>query len=389
MMSENIILVVDDDRDLLKGIKLGLEMEGYQVLTALDGQEALAVMEQIPPALILADVMMPGLDGYALFERIRQHPRWKAIPFIFITAKGTPEDIRFGRELGSDDYITKPFEIEDLVPIIRARLKRKEEMEEVWQGEINELKEHLTHTQRLAALGLLSASFAHEVGNILTSVMGYAEIMRKNLEKGQASGEDLSKLIFQARRAVSLARSTLDFSRRKKGDNRTALVTGALGRVLSLLEYRLHKSQIKLKKDFPSNLPLVQVDPNELEQVLLNLILNAVQAMPEGGELEIKARPAEEALRLEIRDTGVGIPAENLERIFDPFFTTRGDNGGTGLGLYICRYIVEKHGGQIEVESRLGEGSSFCLTLPLAHPGSERSAWRAGFEADDSLHCLG
>ena len=374
MLQENTILVVDDDQDLVKGIKLGLEMEGYQVLTASDGQEALEVMAQIPPDLILADVMMPRLDGYSFFERIRQHPRWKAIPFIFISAKGRQEDIRLGRELGSEDYITKPFEIRDLAPIIRARLKRKEEMEEVWQGEINELKEHLSHTQRLAALGLLSASFAHEVGNILTSVVGYAEILRRQLEKGQASSEDLQKLIAQAQRAVSLARSTLDFSRQKKVNQCVAHLTWAFERVLSLLEYRLRKNQIELKKDCPPDLPPVQIDPNELEQVLLNLVLNAMQAMPEGGELEIKAYPAEEALRLEIRDNGVGIPPENLERIFEPFFTTRGDEGGTGLGLYICRYIVEKYGGEMKVESRLGEGTAFHLTLPSAQRSAEMLA---------------
>jgi len=136
--------------------------------------------------------------------------------------------------------------------------------------------------------------------------------------------------------------------------------------------------------------PGVQIwaDPARLRQALYNVIDNAIKYTPAEGHVEIsvEGRPVP---TVTVRDDGVGIPAENLERIFDPFFTTRGDNGGTGLGLYICRYIVEKHGGQIEVESRLGEGSSFCLTLPLAHPGSERSAWRAGFEADDSLHCLG
>lgn len=362
-----MILVVEDSPTQALHLQALLEQEGYRVLTACDGQEALEVMGKNLPDLILADVIMPRMDGYTLFEKIHQHPYWKAIPFIFVTAKGTEEDIRLGRELGSDDYVIKPFEIGDLALIIRTRLKRKEEIEEVWLGRIKELNEHLAHTQHLAALGLLSTRFAHEIGNILTNVAGYATILHKQLERGQVSSEDLSQLIAQAEWAVSLARSTLNFSRPKKASDCVAVVTEAVDRSLSLLEYRLRENQIKLKKDYPSsNLPPVEVDPNELEQVILNLLLNAVQAMPEGGELEIKARPAEKDLRLEIRDTGIGIPPENLGRIFDLFFTTKEDSGGTGLGLYICRYIVEKYGGSIEVESRLGEGTAFYLTLPLS-----------------------
>ena len=367
------ILVVDDDRDMVDGIKLGLEMENYKVLTAYDGEEALKLMERTPPDLILADVIMPRMDGYTLFERIRQHPYWKAIPFIFITSKGEEKDIRAGRELGSDDYITKPFEIEDLLAAIRSRLKRKVEIQEVCAREAEDLKEHLSYAQRMAALGLLSASFAHEIGNILTGVIGYAEILRRQMERGEPSLEDLDRLITQTERAVNLARSALNFSRRRKSGRKMAFVPEAVEHVLALMEHRLRRNRVKVKKEFKHRLPPVQFDPNELEQVLLNLILNAIQAMPDGGELEIKAQRVEEHLLMEVRDTGVGISSEDLRRIYEPFFTTKEDNGGTGLGLYICRYIIEKYGGEIDVESEAGKGTVFYLKLPAVKRGEGSS----------------
>ena len=117
-----IILVVDDNLDLVDGVKLTLEMEGFQVLAAGSGQEALTVLERITPDLILADIMMPNLDGYELYVRVHKDPRWVHVPFIFLTAKTSKEDIRKGKEMGADDYITKPFDPQDLVAAVRGKL---------------------------------------------------------------------------------------------------------------------------------------------------------------------------------------------------------------------------------------------------------------------------
>jgi iron(II)-dependent oxidoreductase len=127
---EQIILIVDDNPELIEGVKLTLEMEGYQVLSAKNGQEALAVLERVTPDLILADIMMPEMDGYELYERVHQEPRWLQTPFIFLTAKTDKEDIRRGKAMGVDDYITKPFEPEDIISAIRGRTKRLSEVTE-------------------------------------------------------------------------------------------------------------------------------------------------------------------------------------------------------------------------------------------------------------------
>jgi len=123
-----IILVVDDNAELVEGVKITLEMEGYQVLTATDGVEALDILERTTPDLILADIMMPNMDGYELYERINSDPRWVQIPFVFLTAKTDKADILRGKEMGVDDYITKPFDPQDLIAVVRGRLKRMTEV---------------------------------------------------------------------------------------------------------------------------------------------------------------------------------------------------------------------------------------------------------------------
>ncbi|MCB0154144.1 MAG: response regulator, partial [Anaerolineae bacterium] len=128
MSQQKIILVVDDNPQLIDGVKLTLEMEGFQVLTATTGREALTVLERITPDLILADIMMPEVDGYQLYEAVHADERWVQVPFIFLTAKTNSADIRRGKEMGADDYITKPFAADDLVAAVRGRLKRAAEL---------------------------------------------------------------------------------------------------------------------------------------------------------------------------------------------------------------------------------------------------------------------
>ena len=167
---ERIVLVVDDNPELVDGVKLTLEMEGYQVLAAIAGQEALDILERITPDLILADIMMPGMDGYELYERVHQDERWVQVPFIFLTAKTAKADIRRGKEMGADDYITKPFDPEDVVAAVRGRLKRMAEvtgrpapgdvvgnLKQLWKGKLGPLPVPLVALAALAAIVLLVA----------------------------------------------------------------------------------------------------------------------------------------------------------------------------------------------------------------------------------------
>jgi len=167
---ERIVLVVDDNPELVDGVKLTLEMEGYQVLAAITGREALDILERITPDLILADIMMPGMDGYELYEHVHQDERWVQVPFIFLTAKTAKADIRRGKEMGADDYITKPFDPEDVVAAVRGRLKRMAEvtgrpapgdvvgnLKQLWKGKLGPLPMPLVTLAALAAIVLLVA----------------------------------------------------------------------------------------------------------------------------------------------------------------------------------------------------------------------------------------
>jgi len=167
---EKIVLVIDDNPELVDGVKLTLEMEGYQVLTAKTGQEALTVLERMTPDLILADIMMPQMDGYELYERVHQDERWVQVPFIFLTAKTDKQDIRHGKEMGVDDYITKPFDPQDVVAAVRGRLKRMAEvkgqpmpdditgnLKRVWAGKVGGVPVPLVALGVIAAIALLVA----------------------------------------------------------------------------------------------------------------------------------------------------------------------------------------------------------------------------------------
>jgi len=171
-MSTKRILVVEDDLAVQEGITDILEVAGYEVLKANNGQEALTVLQRQRPDLIISDIMMPYMDGYDFYEAVHGRAEWVTIPFIFLTAKGEKEDVRLGKQLGADDYLVKPFEREDLLIAIEAKLKRLEEVQRPILERVAQLEEQLTRSERLALLGELAAEFAHHASRPATTPVG-------------------------------------------------------------------------------------------------------------------------------------------------------------------------------------------------------------------------
>lgn len=371
------ILVVEDDLPIREGIVDILEIAGYEVDSAANGKEGLERIQAAQPDLIISDIMMPEMDGYAFYKAVHQNPQWAAIPFIFLTAKGEKEDIRLGRALGADEYIVKPFEREDLLLTVEARLRRAEEMRRPYEEEIEAWKERMAQSERLAALGEMAAEFAHEIKSPLTAITMYAQFVREALAKGELdeadrSLEDLGKIIRQSERIARLTNNLLTFARQAPLEPRPIDLHVLLNEVLDLLSFRFEKHGIAVKTEYDPHLPFIVADPSQLEQVFLNLVVNAMQAMRPGGVLTLRTGSTEEQgetkVWVAVEDTGCGIPPDLLERIFEPFFTTKDHGEGTGLGLYVCRRIVNKHGGHIEVQSEVGQGSTFTVYLPLKPP---------------------
>jgi signal transduction histidine kinase len=227
----------------------------------------------------------------------------------------------------------------------------------------------LVQAAKLAAVGEMAAGIAHELNNPLTTVTGFAELILDDASESSIFHDELGMILREAKRARDVVRRLLDFSRQSEQTRTRADLNEVLSDVIALTQHLIRTNGVQLSVEMANDLPWVYVDRNHMKQVMLNLIHNALQAMPEGGKLEIttaqKNRDGKSWVTIAVRDTGVGINPKDRERIFEPFFTTKGDKGGTGLGLSVTYGIVTDHSGQIDVESVPGQGACFTVWLPI------------------------
>jgi signal transduction histidine kinase len=239
-------------------------------------------------------------------------------------------------------------------------------------SELAALRQELVRTQRLAALGELVGTTTHEFNNVLMTIINYAKLGLRN--KDEASRDKaLDRILAAALRAEKITNSVLGMARNRGQDFAPTDLAPLVEETLVLLEREMQKYRVAVRKDF-GQAPTVRAVGNQIQQVLLNLMTNARQAMPTGGEitLRISHDPAAGFVDLMVRDTGSGIPREQLPKIFDRFFTTKSGpdasgKGGTGVGLSACRDIVEAHQGRIRIESAVGKGTAFIVRLPVWH----------------------
>jgi len=226
----------------------------------------------------------------------------------------------------------------------------------------------LVQAAKLAAVGEMAAGIAHELNNPLTSVTGFAELALDDIPKDSETRKDLEIVMREAVRARDVVRRLLDFARQGESARVRASLNEVVEDVVALSRHLIRTSGVALKLELEKNIPWILVDVNQMKQVLLNLIHNALQAMPSGGEMiiasESTSRDGRDWVIVSVCDTGVGIPKLDQARIFEPFYTTKGNQGGTGLGLSVTYGIITDHGGLIEVESQPGSGSKFTVWLP-------------------------
>ena len=227
----------------------------------------------------------------------------------------------------------------------------------------------LLQAAKLAAVGEMAAGIAHELNNPLTSVTGFSELVLDDLPQDSPHRNDLEMVLREARRASGVVRRLLDFSRQGERIRASADLNEVVNDVIALTRHLIHTNRVNLIIELDSALPWISIDHNQMKQVLLNLIHNALQAMSNGGELQVSTVTAERGERkwvvMAVKDSGIGITPAEQNRIFEPFFTTKGDRGGTGLGLSVTYGIVADHGGTIEVSSEPDRGSTFAVWLPM------------------------
>jgi signal transduction histidine kinase/CheY-like chemotaxis protein len=232
-------------------------------------------------------------------------------------------------------------------------------------AELKQTQAQLVQSTKLAAIGELAANIAHEINNPLTTVLGFASFIAERLPEGDPTREELGLIQEEASRARDIVRDLLQFSRQRDFMPESAEVNAVLEQVVAMIRRQGAFNTVTVTEAYAADMPTVEMDVPRIKQVFLNIVNNAVFAMKEGGALTIRTTAAGDTVRIAFEDTGPGIPPEILGRIFDPFFTTKPEVSGTGLGLSVSLGIVQSHGGTIDVQSTVGQGSTFTVTLPL------------------------
>jgi len=239
---------------------------------------------------------------------------------------------------------------------------------------IKQIQTQLIRSKKLVSLGRLVAGITHEINNPLTGILMFANLTSDSPKLDPSLKGDVDVIINEAQRCAKIVKGLLDFSRESIPQKKPTSLNKVMEATLALIGRQSSFHNIKIVRDYQPDLPLIAIDENQIEQVFINMLLNASQSMPGGGSLHIQTyTEKEEFACLQITDTGAGISEENLEKIFDPFFTTKSDKG-MGLGLSVSYGIIERHGGKIEVQSKLNEGTTFTIKLPLSAQGRETSA---------------
>jgi signal transduction histidine kinase/ActR/RegA family two-component response regulator len=429
------ILMVDDQPGKLLSYEVILSELGENLLKASSAREALEHLLRTDIAVVLIDVCMPELDGFELAAMIREHPRFEKTAIIFVSAvQITDLDRLRGYEAGAVDYVPVP-----VVPeVLRAKVKvfaelyRKTRQLEQLNSELehrvaertaaleasalqlralNEELElriedrtrereqalaQLFEAQKLDTIGKLTGGVAHDFNNLLTAVLGSLELLAKRLPDDPRAMRLLQNAVQGAQRGAALTQRLLAFARRQELKPVSVDLVALVDGMQDLLERALGPG-IRMSKSLLSDLPSVCVDANQLELALLNLVVNARDAMPLSGSLTLKAVVANVApgvgpkdllpgdyVQLSLSDTGGGMDPETLAKATEPFFTTKGPGKGTGLGLSMVQGLAVQSGGAMTISSKLGEGTIVNLWLPRSKSGATagRTVQTSTVEAD-------
>jgi signal transduction histidine kinase len=389
---ENVrLLLVDDERDFRGTLTRRLGKRGILPTEAGSGEECLAVLEEQPVDVVVLDVKMPGMDGIETLRRIKE--RYPKTEVILLTGHATTCDGVEGIKSGAFDYLSKPVALDHLVRKIRqAHEKITREEEKKKEAEFRaKMEQQMIAAERLASLGTLAVGVAHEINNplaIINDSVGWMRLLLKRQELEhmpvkQDFDKGLEKIERSVERAKNITHHLLGFVRKSDAVTVKVDLAQLVDEAVQLVRKEAEDKQIEIVQESDPSLDMIWSDPYQLRQVLINLLTNALHATGAGGNISIGLDNVGKETVLTVRDTGRGIPRENLARIFEPFFSTKPPGEGTGLGLFVSRGIIEKLGGTIEVESQLGRGTTFRVKLPQSHQSRE------AIEEDDRVDWFG
>lgn len=370
------VLVIDDEIGPRESLRMLLK-PSYQVHTADSVERGLQLLTEKKPDAIVMDIRMPGMTGIEGLRRIRQIDPHLSV--IMLTGFGALETAKEALRLGANDYISKPFDAREMQEVIsrnveRTRLHRTSESAASEIKELNNrLLQELAQKERLASLGQASAEFVHDIGNPLTIVWGYVQLLAKKLEDSgraddpSAVGSNELEIIEQN---VRLCRDLLtmwqSYGSADAAPHQMVSISDIVREVVESVGAMAKENGVQVRWHLTEQNSVLNGDPVQITRAIQNVIINAIQASTESkGQVEVSCIRKDFYVDVLIADTGHGIQPDQIAKIFDPYFTTKQGKSGTGLGLYITKKVVEDHGGSIKVDSTPGAGTTITIRLPL------------------------
>jgi len=376
------LLVADDEPDMLRFLRNQLQGR-YQVIEAVDGNQAVEKAAQFLPEIILLDMMMPEKDGLQVCRELRQRTATQRIPIVLLTARADEETKLAALAAGASDFLAKPFSTTELHVRLKnltdshqyqRRLARQNQILEATLQELQDTQTMLVQSEKLASLGRMSAGIIHEINNPLNFAKTAVHLLKRPADLNAAPGEAelRASMLDDIEEGIDRVRIIVSDLRAFTHPNIEAFEEVSLMQAISsTLRFLSHEWKEKVQVDVAVEPPAtVWGNRHQIVQVLINLMQNAIAAlaMPRAGEdpprIVVQGAPCAGGYRLSVRDNGPGIAADHLTKIFEPFFTTREPGEGVGLGLSICYRIMQSHGGQISVRSEPGQGCEFLLDFP-------------------------
>ncbi len=371
------ILVADDEPYFLESLFDVLEDENYKVTTVKDGYEALEILKRVGFDILLVDIKMPGIDGFAVIDKAKQiNP---SMEVIIITAYPELDSAVKAIKKDVSDYLMKPISMEKLFNAISRALQRrsskvllKEQQDRLNQmtQELDKVKQALSEVSKKVLLGQVGLGLFHEIKNFLGIMNLSCYYLKKNIDtKDEKICKHLNIIQIQIENSNQIAIKLLDFMKKEntkeqKLYNPNRIVEDVVG----LVEHQLNLKSIKIVTKLETNIPQILVNPVQMKHVFLNMILNAENAMPDGGILRITTRNLMEECpktKIEFQDSGCGINEEDKKNLFEPFFSENEKKDGIGLGLWVSNEIIKSYSGSIDFESETGKGTTFFITLPV------------------------
>jgi signal transduction histidine kinase len=371
------VLVIDDEMGPRESLRMLLK-PNYQVYTAENVEAGLRILREKRPDAVISDIRMPGTSGIDGLRKIREIDPHVAV--IMLTGFGALETAKEALRLGANDYISKPFDAREMREVIgrnveRTRLHRTGVSAAAEIKELNNrLLKELAQKERLASLGQASAEFVHDLGNPLTIVWGYVQLLAKKLEQSESgnspSNQTSAKELNIIEQNVRLCRELLtmwqSYGSVEASPHKPISVNQIVREVVKGVGPMAVQNDVELKTDIGDDPCTLLGDSVQITRAIQNVIINALQASAEKkGTVSVSCTRRDFYVDVRVEDTGSGIAPAQLTKIFDPYFTTKQGKSGTGLGLYITKKVVEDHNGSIKVDSTPQIGTTFTIRLPL------------------------